>query len=180
MSRKTLVRLVSVVAVVVATTFVASPAAAQRRHGRIVITGGYGFGPHLYDPFWAPYPYGPYLYGPYPYDGVALVEQRPFADVRVLATPKEAAVYLDGEYAGVVGDFDGVFSRLHTTPGGHAVTLYLEGYRTVTRNIYVAPDGTLKLQLAMEKLGPDEVSAPPPKPARDPNSRPVPPDSPVR
>jgi hypothetical protein len=104
----------------------------------------------------------------------------PVADVRVLATPKEAAVYLDGAYAGVVGDFDGVFSRLHTTPGGHAVTLYLEGYRTVTRNIYVAPDGTLKLQLAMEKLGPDEVSAPPPKPARDPNSRPVPPDSPVR
>jgi hypothetical protein len=165
MSRKTLVSLLSVVVVVVATTFVASPAAAEGHHGRIVVVGGYGFGPRLYDPFWAPYPYGPY-----PYYGEAPMEQRPIADVRVLATPKEAAVYLDGAYAGVVGDFDGIFSRLHTTPGGHAVTLYLEGYRTVTRNIYVAPDATLKLQLAMEKLGPGEASAPPPKPARDPNS----------
>jgi hypothetical protein len=77
-----------------------------------------------------------------------------------------------------VGDFDGVFSRLHVTPGGHAVTLYLEGSRTLTRNIYVTPDATMKLQLAMEKLGPGEASAPPPKPARDPNSLPVLPASP--
>jgi len=165
MSRKTLVKLVSVAVVVVATTFVALPAVADGHHGRIVIVGGYGFGPRFYDPFWAPYAYGPYPY----YDGV-VVEQRPFAEVRVLATPKEAAVYLDGAYAGVVGNFDGIFSRLHTTPGGHAVTLYLEGYRTVTRNIYVAPDATLKLQVAMEKLGPGEASAPPPKLARDPKS----------
>jgi hypothetical protein len=30
----------------------------------------------------------------------------------VLATPKEAAVYVDGFYAGVVDDFDGVFQSL--------------------------------------------------------------------
>jgi hypothetical protein len=134
----------------------------------MVVVGGYGFGPHLWDPFWAPYPYGPYAF-----DWVDPVEQRPFADVRVLATPKEAAVYLDGAYAGVVGDFDGVFSRLHTTPGAHAVTLYLEGYRTATRNIYVAPDVTLRLRLEMEKLGPGEVSAPPPKPAQGLDTRPA-------
>jgi hypothetical protein len=175
MSRETLVRFVSVVVVVVATTIVASPAAAEGHHGRVIIAGGHGFGLRLYDPFWAPYPYGEY-----PYFGVAPVEASPFADVRVLATPKEAQVYVDGAYAGVVGDFDGAFSHLHTTAGGHAITLYLDGYRTVTRNVYVAPDTTLKLRLAMEKLGPGEASAPPPKPARDPNSRPVPPESPVR
>ena len=91
----------------------------------------------------------------------------------MLATPKEAEVYVDGAYAGVVGDFDGVFSRLHTTPGGHAITLHLEGFRTVTQNIYVAPDATLKLRLAMEKLAPGEVSAPPPKPVRGLDPRPA-------
>ena len=69
-------------------------------------------------------------------------------------------------HAGVVDDFDGTFQRLHIAPGGHAITLHLEGYRTVTQNIYVTPDDTLKLQLAMDKLRPGEASDPVPIPAR--------------
>jgi hypothetical protein len=92
-----------------------------------------------------------------------------------VATPKQAEVYVDGFYAGVVDDFDGTFQRLHTTPGGHAVTLHLEGYRTVTQNIYVAPDETLKLQLAMDKLRPGEASDPAPLPARPLSRGPRPP-----
>jgi hypothetical protein len=69
-------------------------------------------------------------------------------------------------YAGTADDFDGVFKRLHTSPGGHAITLYLDGYRTVTRNVYVRPDSTFKMHDTMEKLGAGEVSTPPPLPAR--------------
>ena len=156
MRRKTLVTLVSGVLLVVATTFWASPAAAQGRRGRIIITGGYRFGPLVYDPFWGPYPY----YGAVP--------MRASGDVRVLASPKQAEVYVDGFYAGVVDNFDGVFRRLHTTPGGHAITLHLDGYRTITQNIYVTPDATFKLRIAMDELGAGETSAPPPKPARGP------------
>jgi hypothetical protein len=124
------------------------------RHGHIIIGGGF------FDPFWGPYypygygyPYG-YPYGPY---GYSLM---PTGNVRTEITPKEAEVYVDGYYAGVADDFDGVFKRLHTSPGGHALTLRLEGYRTVTRNIYVRPDSTLKLKETMEKLAPGEVSEP--------------------
>jgi len=46
------------------------------------------------------------------------------------------------------------------------MTLHLEGYRTVTRNIWVTPDDAFKLQLSMDKLGPGEVSDPPPLAAR--------------
>ena len=99
-------------------------------------------------------------YGAYPIGGSLP------GDVRVLATPKQAEVYVDGFYAGVVDDFDGTFQRLHVTPGGHAITLHLEGYRTVTRNIWVTPDDTLKLQLSMDKLRPGEISAPPSLAAR--------------
>ncbi len=54
-------------------------------------------------------------------------------------------------YAGLVDDFDGTFKHLQTTPGGHTITLHLEGYRTVTENIYVRPDETVKMKDTMEK-----------------------------
>jgi hypothetical protein len=44
------------------------------------------------------------------------------------------------------------------------VTLRLDGYRTVTENIYVRPDSTYKLTETMEKLAPGEVSAAVPLP----------------
>jgi hypothetical protein len=130
---------------------------AEPFRGRFVIRGGY-YAPFFYDPFWGRYPY-PYPYGVYPY-GV-----RRQADVRVEVTPKQAEVYVDGFYAGLADDFDGVFKRLHTTPGGHAITLHLEGYRTVTENIYASPDSTFKLRDTMEKLGAGETSDPPPLPS---------------
>ena len=127
-------------------------------HGRFFIGGGF------YDPFWGPYyPYGygyPYVYG-YPYGVYSS------GSVRTEITPKQTEVYVDGYYAGVADNFDGAFQRLHTTPGGHVVTLRLEGYRTVTENIYVRPDSTSKLKGTMEKLAPGEVSQPvPPAPQR--------------
>jgi hypothetical protein len=88
----------------------------------------------------------------------------PTGDVKTEVKPKQAEVYVDGYYAGVADDFDGVFQRLHTSPGGHALTLHLEGYRTVTRSIYVRPDSTVKLKDTMEKLAPGEVSEPVPQP----------------
>lgn len=103
----------------------------------------------FYDPFWGGY----YPYGVYPY-----VVRSATATVRVEAVPKQAEVFIDGYFAGAAG-------KLRTTPGGHAITLYLPGYRTVTQNIYVAPDATYKMQDTMDKLGPGEVSAPPPVPA---------------
>jgi hypothetical protein len=84
--------------------------------------------------------------------------------VKTEITPKQTEVYVDGYYAGVADDFDGAFQRLDTTPGGHAVTLRLEGYRTLTRNIYVRPHSTYKLTERMEKLAPGEVGEPVPEP----------------
>jgi len=47
------------------------------------------------------YPYG-YRYAP------------PDAAVKFDVKPKEAAVYIDGYYAGLVDDYDGAFQRLRT------------------------------------------------------------------
>jgi len=158
MRRHTVVALLTGVLLVTGATLWPSPASAQGRRGRIIVSGGFGYRPFFYDSFWGPYPY--YGYGAYP------IGVRTGGEVRVLATPKQAEVYVDGFYAGVVDDFDGVLQRLNTTPGGHAITLYLEGYRTVTQNIYVTPADTLKLHIAMDSLRPGETSTPPPIPAR--------------
>jgi hypothetical protein len=170
MRRDSIVALLTGTLLVVVATFWPSPANAQGRRGRVVITGGFVYRPFFSDPFWGPYPY--FGYGAYP------IGASPAGDVRVLASPTQAEVYVDGFFAGVVDDFNGILQRLHTTAGGHTITLYLEGYRTVTQNIYVTPDSTLKLQVTMDRLQPGEQSDPPPLPARPLDQRPGPPPAP--
>lgn len=112
----------------------------------------------LYDPHFGPYPWwGPGLYQ-YPYFPVYGLH----ANVRVLATPKEAAVYVDGFYAGIVDDFDGVFQSLPLPSGGHEITLYYPGYRTVSQRVYLSPGSTFKLHQTMERLPAGIASEPPP------------------
>jgi PEGA domain len=107
----------------------------------------------------APYPY------PYPYSA-------PDASVRFDVKPKEAAVYIDGYYAGLVDDYDGTFQRLRTTPGGHELTLFLEGYRTHTEHVYLSADNTFKMRFRLEKLAAGDLSERPPAPQPPPQFQP--------
>jgi len=129
---------------------------AQFHRGRVVVRSYYS--PFFYDSFYDPFfsPWYPYPYGYYP------AFARPESDIRVLVTPKEAEVYVDGYYAGIVDDFNGVFQRLRVPPGEHEITLHLAGYRTVTQKLYLAPNSTFKLRYTIEKLAPGETSEPPP------------------
>jgi hypothetical protein len=120
--------------------------------GSYVFVGGY-----FYDPFYGPYPWWPrsaYGYGYYP-----VFDYR--AEVRIQATPREAAVYVDGFYAGVVDDFDGTFQRLPLTPGGHRIELFQEGFRTVRKNLYLQPGSTMKMHETLVPLAGGEKSEPP-------------------
>jgi hypothetical protein len=121
--------------------------------GHVVFVGGY-----FYDPHFGPYPWwgrGLYPYAYFPLRGLP-------ASVRVLATPKEAGVYVDGFYAGVVADFDGIFQSLPLPPGGHEITLFYEGYCTVRRRVYLSPGSVFKLRQTMERLPEGVASEPPP------------------
>ena len=88
----------------------------------------------------------------------------PVASVKFDVKPKDAAVYVDGYYAGLVDDYDGAFQRLRTAPGGHEITLFLEGYQTYTERVYLSVDNTIKLKHRMEKLAGGEASVRPPAP----------------
>jgi PEGA domain len=97
--------------------------------------------------------------------GTAQVFVGPDAAVRFEGVkPTKTLVYLDGYYAGIVDDFDGVFQRLYTAPGPHEITLFLDGYRTFTQHAYLTPDHTFKVRHQMELLQPGETSEKPPVP----------------
>ena len=126
---------------------------------QIVVRGEVFIGGYFYDPVYGTYPWWPrnvYPHWYYPrYDSRAYV--------RMSVTPDEAAVYVDGFYAGVVDDFDGVFDGLPLSPGGHTITFYLDGYRTVRHNIYVqpinyptVPRGTERLRITPGPLHSDD------------------------
>ena len=150
---------------------------AERRHPRAGTgTGssyypGYGYPgyPGYYPgyPGWGSYypgywgywwPYASYGYGWYGggfgYPGGTVYYSHSGTEagsVRVLVDPSEARVYVDGYYAGVVDDFDGLFQRLHVSPGRHDISLKLEGYTTHRMRVYVGPDATVKLHYDLQR-----------------------------
>ena len=83
-----------------------------------------------------------YYYPRYHYDYVSYPER---AALRVQAEPKDAEVYVDGYYAGIVDDFDGIFQRLYVAPGTHEITLRLEGFQTWSAEVYATPYSTLRV-----------------------------------
>jgi hypothetical protein len=73
-------------------------------------------------------------------------------------------VFVDGYSAGAVDDFDGVFQRLRLRPGGHEIVVYLDGYRTLRRNLYLNPGSNQTIRHVMEPLRAGEPMAPRPEP----------------
>jgi len=71
--------------------------------------------------------------------------------LRLLVEPEETQVLVDGYYAGEADDFDGIFQRLHVTPGRHEITLKLKGHQTHRVRVYVPRDETLSIRHRMAR-----------------------------
>jgi hypothetical protein len=123
--------------------------------------GGYPWYPYPYfygpygDPFW--HGYGPWGYRYY--DN--------YASVRVQASPRDAQVYVDGYFVGIVDDFDGVLQRLRVPAGGHEITLHLNGYRNAGEKMYLQPQSTYRFRARLEPLPAGAPQEPPPAPNPD-------------
>ena len=74
-----------------------------------------------------------------------------YGDVRLRVRPRDAAVYVDGYYAGIVDDFDGVFQRLTLTAGPHQIELAAPGLEPRVFSVYVDPARTVDVR--MDLLG---------------------------
>ena len=96
------------------------PQGRVRPYGYYIVPG-FGF---TYDPFWYSPGWGYYGY-PYPY----VVPNENSGGLRLEITPKTAQVFVDGNYAGVVDDFNGHFQHLDLTPGGHRINVRQPGFQ---------------------------------------------------
>ena len=95
--------------------------------------GGFGFGSYYgdwYDPW-----YGGYA-GAYGYEGDIA------GALRLKVKPREAQVFVDGYYAGIVDEFDGVFQRLRVEPGPHRIELTADGFEPLMFEVLALPDQT--------------------------------------
>jgi PEGA domain len=93
----------------------------------------------------------------------------PDSSLRFTVTPKDAEVYVDGYYAGIVDAYDGTFQRLRVAPGPHDVTLFKDGFHSFSQKVYLSPNATFKIRHTLDALGPNEPL----------EARPVPPQLPV-
>jgi hypothetical protein len=92
-----------------------------------------------------PYRYNdPYGYGyPAPPGYVTAVPGRPYGGVRIVGAPREAGVFADGYYVGIVDDFDGVFQHMNLEAGPHRIEIRAPGYPPVEFDVNVQPGETI-------------------------------------
>jgi hypothetical protein len=161
-------------------------AAAQRHRPRgrvrtaVVVRAGY-YRPYFYDPFlyggfYDPFFMGWYpIYAQYPYPIGRYSYSRNWASVRLEIKPKDAQVYVDGYFVGIVDQFDGVFQRLDLPTGEHEIEVYLKGYRPYRQRTLFRPGESYHFKAILEPLPAGTPDEPQPHPAAnqpDPYSEP--------
>jgi len=120
---------------------------------------GYGLGYLYYDPFW----YGGYGYGSgygyygggygsgyYSGSGGYSQTYRDAGALRLKLKPREAEVYVDGYYVGVVDSFDGMFQKLRLDGGGHRVEVRADGYDPLQFDVLITPGETVTYKGEMQ------------------------------
>jgi hypothetical protein len=108
--------------------------------------GGFGLGGYYggySDPWYYGGPYQGYSYRD-GYDG----------QLRLKVKPREAQVFVDGYFAGIVDDFDGVFQRLHIEPGPHRIEIRDDGYEPLSFEVRILPDRTVTYSGDLKRLTP--------------------------
>jgi hypothetical protein len=72
-------------------------------------------------------------------------------ELKIAATPSRAAVFVDGQYAGHVDEFDGVGKAMLLTPGQHRLRIALPGYLPFDTTVDLHPQQKLKIQTDLVK-----------------------------
>jgi hypothetical protein len=109
-----------------------------------LIYGSIGFSNYgFYTAFGTSYPYAPYAqYAPYAPSSYV-------GGIRLKIRPRDAQVFVDGYYAGLVDDFDGTFQSLRLEQGGHKIEIHMPGFEDLELDVHVQPGRTITLSETM-------------------------------
>jgi hypothetical protein len=86
-----------------------------------------------------PYPIEVYGYGAPRNEVYVTPGSTSYGGVALEITPSDAEVFVDGEYAGHVEDFDGTTQPLTLTPGTHRIEVQAPGYEPMSVDVGVQP-----------------------------------------
>jgi len=106
---------------------------------------GYPYGPGYYGAYYG-YPYAGYPYAGGPYAGGAYaggVAVDAYGGLRIEDAPKDAQVYADGYYVGVVDDFDGAFQHMNLTAGVHKIEIRPKNSAPISFDVQIQPGQTI-------------------------------------
>jgi len=110
-------------------------------------------------------PYRPYVYRPsfgigvyygaggsYPYGYTPRGYYDPlpghvYGGLRITGAPRDAQVFADGYYVGIVNDFDGVFQHVNLEAGEHHIEIESPGFEPVAFDVLVQPGRTITFQV---------------------------------
>jgi PEGA domain len=123
---------------------------------------GFGYGyPYYYGAYPYAYPYYgsygyPYPYGGYPYAAAgygapapqSYVSAQPgvaYGGIRIEGAPKDAQVFADGNYVGVVEDFDGPVRHLNLPSGSHQIEIRPNGMQPIAFDVNVQAGQTMSV-----------------------------------
>lgn len=116
--------------------------------------GAYGYYPWGWFGFRAfPYSYWGDYYGS-PYGHTVVYPNNRYGDAGALdmdVSPERAEVYLDGERIGTADEFDGFPSLLWLERGTYDLAIYLDGFRTIARQVTIYPGLIIDVEDRMER-----------------------------
>ncbi|HEX5473411.1 MAG TPA: hypothetical protein VFX12_02015 [Vicinamibacterales bacterium] len=118
--------------------------------------------PYIYRPtFRARVYYGPaygYGYDPYAYaapDGYFNpIPGHFYGGVRIKDAPRDAQVFADGYYVGIVDDFDGIFQHMNLEAGPHHIEIQAAGYAPIAFDVDVPAGETITYHAEMAAMQP--------------------------
>jgi len=73
------------------------------------------------------------------------------AELKITASPDRAAVFVDGEFAGHVNEFQGAGKAMLLTPGKHDIRIALPGYQPFETMLELRAHQKAKVETALLK-----------------------------
>ena len=77
---------------------------------------------------------------------------RDTGNLRLKIKPREAQVFVDGYFVGVVDSFDGSFQRLSLDGGGHKVEIKADGFEPLVLDVLITPGETVTYKGEMKRI----------------------------
>lgn len=82
------------------------------------------------------------------------------SEIKLAVTPDRAAVFVDGQFVGHVGEFGGVGKSLLIAPGHRKITVSLPGYQSFSTEVDLAPNQKFQIKTDLMKESTVQPSSP--------------------